>query len=281
MATIRRCLILASASLLFLAFSGPAVADTSVSARLKAQNGSGAGGSVALTAANSGKLTVVIRAHGLVPGQPHAQHIHGTAGGTHFMCPSLANDKDGDGYLTNEEAAGEYGTIFLALTTSGDASPDSGLAMDRMPVANSSGKVTYRRTFTADQVPDEVISNLSQLHVVQHGIDVNNNDRYDLRSLGESTFAKNLGVAGVPEEATNPTTCGVVTGAGSPTHPHGGPETGGGDDAESNSAMAAGGLLLLALGAALIVGRGFQVRRGHTNLGYTSGCVRDLRMVVR
>jgi hypothetical protein len=38
----------------------------------------------------------------------------------HFMCPTLANDKDGDGILTNEEAVGEYGTTYLPLTTSGD-----------------------------------------------------------------------------------------------------------------------------------------------------------------
>jgi hypothetical protein len=33
---------------------------------------------------------------------------------------------------------------------------------------------------------------------VQHGLDVNGNDKYDLEGLGESTFAKSLGVSGVP-----------------------------------------------------------------------------------
>ena len=76
-------------------------------------------------------------------------------------------------------------------------------------------------------VPDGLLEHLSSLHVVQHGIDVNNNDKYDLAALGESTFAKNLGVAGVPEEATNPASCGVVQGAGAAKPARGGVETGG------------------------------------------------------
>jgi hypothetical protein len=171
----------------------------------------------------------------------------------------MASDKDGDGYLTNEEATGEYGTIFLSLTTSGDASAGSGLALDRMPVADSSGRLEYERTFEAGDVPAELLSNLSEVHVVQHGIDVNDNDRYDLRGLGESTFAKNLGAAGVPEEATNPATCGVVTGAGSAHPPMGGPETGGGTAAgESTVPLAVGGVLLLVVSGALFGARSFR-----------------------
>ena len=53
-------------------------------------------------------------------------------------------------------------------------------------------------------VPDGLLDHLSSLHVVQHGIDVNNNKKYDMAALGESTFAENLGKSGVPEEVTNP-----------------------------------------------------------------------------
>jgi hypothetical protein len=256
---IRKSLILTGVWVVLIAVgSGPALADTTVEARLEAQNGSGATGSATLTATDDGRLTVVIRAEGLVPGQPHAQHIHGTAGGSHFMCPSMANDEDGDGYLTNEEATGEYGTIFVALTTNGDASADSGLALDRMPVADSSGRVKYERTFEADEVPAALLANLSEVHVVQHGIDVNDNGRYDLKGLGESTFAKNLGAAGVPEEATNPASCGVVTGAGSAHAPRGGPETGGAAATEGDVPLAVGGVLLLGVSAALIAVRSLR-----------------------
>src|SRR6187549_2254508 len=103
------------------------------------------------------------------------------------MCPTLAaNDKNHDGILTNEEAVGEYGAIYLPLTTRGDVSAASALALDRMPVADSKGVLNYRRTFTAAEVPDALLSHLSQVHVVEHGIDVNHNDKYDLAGLGES-----------------------------------------------------------------------------------------------
>ena len=252
---------LLAAGLLLVPLGGPASADTTVRARLQAVNESGVSGVVTLTGRSDGSLTVAIRARGLVPGVPHAQHIHGSVGGEHFMCPSAADDTDGDGVLTNEEAAGEYGTIFLSLTTRGSASPDSGLALDRMPVATSSGELQYRRTFAPDQVPDELLSHLADVHIVVHGIDANGNDTYDLDALGESTFAKNLGLPNVPEEGTNPAACGVVTGAGAPLHPEGGPETGGAaPEAGSASPSPVGGIALIVTAAVLLVGAG--LRRG-------------------
>jgi hypothetical protein len=167
----------------------------------------------------------------------------------------MASDENGDGVLTNEEAVGEYGDVFFALTTSGDASAESGLAVDRMPVADAEGDLEYRRTFAADMVPDDLLTHLSELHVVQHGIDVNGNGKYDLDALGESSFAKNLGIPGVPEEATNPATCGVVTGAGAPMAPHGGVETGGGSSGAPAASLGAVGALLLASSAGVLVWR--------------------------
>jgi hypothetical protein len=170
------------------------------------------------------------------------------------MCPSAANDTDGDGLLTNEEAAGEYGDVFFALTTRGDTSPKSGLALERMPVADASGNLDYERTFAASEVPEGLVEHLSQVHVVQHGIDVNGNGEYDLKGAGVSTFAQNLGVDGVPEEATDPASCGVVTGAKAPMSPHGGVETGGGTSSPLNVPVAAVGALLV-LGSLLVLSR--------------------------
>src|SRR5215213_11105844 len=157
MTKLRNSLLLAaSAALLCLPMS--ASADTTVKAKLVEQNDSGVSGTVTLTALNNGGLKVVIHSKGLVPDQPHAQHIHGSAHGGHFGCPTLKkNDKDGDGVLTNEEATGEYGTVFLALTTSGGATPQDGLAVDRMPVADSAGRLDYERTFSAKAVPDGLV----------------------------------------------------------------------------------------------------------------------------
>jgi hypothetical protein len=171
------------------------------------------------------------------------------------MCPTLKNDVDGDGILTNEEATGEYGTIFLALTTRGGATPQDGLDVTRMPVADSQGRLNYERTFSADSVPEGLLKHLSSLHVVQHGIDVNNNDKYDLAALGVSTFAQHLGAAGVPEEATDPASCGVVQGIGAAAAPHGGVETGGSPEAGWNGPLAAAGAALLVLSAGLLLSR--------------------------
>lgn len=247
----RNLLALAAASALLL-LPTSAAADTTVEARLVEQNGSGAGGTASLTALSDGGLKVVIRSQGLVPGQPHAQHIHGSTGGGHFRCATVAeNDTDGDGFLTNEEASGEYGSIFFPLTTRGGATPEDGLDLARMPVSAPDGRLDYERTFSADLVPDDLLEHLASLHVVQHGIDANDNDRYDVEALGVSTFAESLGATDVPEEATNPASCGVVEGAGAAEPARKGVETGGAPAPRRDAPLVAAGAALLLGSAAL------------------------------
>ena len=178
------------------------------------------------------------------------------------MCPTLkAADKDGDGVLTNEEGMGEYGLIYFPLTTTGSATPKDALAADRMPVADSKGRVNYERTFPADMLPDGLLEHLSELHVVQHGIDHNKNGKYDMDALGESTFAANQGKPGVPEEVTNPAACGVVQGAGAADPAKGGVETGGTPAPELNAPLAAAGAALLLLAAAFGISAAASSRR--------------------
>ena len=253
MTKLRNSLVLAAAAA-GLCLPTSAAADTTVNAKLMEQNGSGVTGSATLTAIGDGRLKVVIRSEGLVPGQPHPQHIHGSAHGGHFGCPTLdRNDSDGDGVLTNEEATGEYGTIFLALTTRGGATPEDGLDVARMPVADSQGRLNYERTFSADAVPNGMLEHLASVHVVQHGIDVNDNGEYDVDALGVSAFAKNLGVDDVPEEATNPASCGVVQGAGAGKSARKGVETGGAPVPELNAPLATAGAAVLLVAAAFAV----------------------------
>ena len=253
MTKLRNSLILIAAWAL-LCLPGSAQADTTVKAKLVELNGSGASGTATLTAMDNGGLKVVIHSQGLVPGVFHPQHIHGSGHGGHFMCPTLKeNDTDGDGYLTNEEGTGEYGTIFFALTTRGGSTPQDGLDPARMPVADSAGRISYERTFPAEMVPDGLLDHLSSLHVVQHGIDVNNNKKYDVDALGVSTFAKNLGKPGVPEEVTDPAVCGVVQGAGAAKPARKGVETGGAPAPTVNVSLAVAGATLLLLSTALLV----------------------------
>jgi hypothetical protein len=246
-----------AAALAILCLPMGAAADTTVKAKLAEQNGSGASGTATLTATDDGGLKVVIHSKGLVPGVFHPQHIHGTAHGDHFSCPTLKEaDKDGDGIITNEEGMGEYGVIFFPLTTSGGATatPQDALDPKRMPVADSKGRIDYERTFPKEMLPDGLLDHLSSMHVVQHGIDKNNNGKYDLDALGESTFAANQGKPGVPEEVTDP---------GSVWRRQGGRRSAQGERAgsrpaapqapEQNAPLAAAGAALLLLSAAFAV----------------------------
>src|SRR5215211_7909665 len=173
MSKLRNALILAAASAI-MCLPSSASADTTVKAKLVEVNGSGASGTATLTALDDGSLKVVIHAKGHVPGVFHLQHIHGSAHGGHFACPTLKkNDTDGNGVLQNEEATGEYGIIFFTLTTSGGATAGLKDALDakRLLVVDSKGRIKYMRTFSAGMVPDGFIKHLPTMHVVQHGID--------------------------------------------------------------------------------------------------------------
>lgn len=214
---------------------------------LEQLNDSGASGA-ALVSLEGDKLTVKIEAQGLVPGQPHAQHIHGSTDGHDFRCPDRSADKDGDGIVTTAEGLPTYGDINISLTTKGDTSKDSGLAVDRMPVADKNGKLTYSRTITVSQ---DVADHLKDLHVVQHGIDRNNDGKYDF-GAGKSELDPKL-----PQEATAPANCGMVKGAAVGSMPVGGVETGGGTTrgVESPGLLAAGGAAVLAAGGLFAVRR--------------------------
>lgn len=69
---------------------------------LRPLNDSGASGTARLSLQGR-QLTVQINAQGLVPGQPHAQHIHGSTTGHDFRCPDASADKNGDGIVTTAE----------------------------------------------------------------------------------------------------------------------------------------------------------------------------------
>lgn len=169
---------------------------------LRQLNDSGARGTAQLTL-DGRQLTVKIEAQGLVPGQPHAQHIHGSTTGHEFTCPDASADKNGDGIVSTAEGLPAYGDINISLTTKGDTTKASGLAVDRMPVADKNGNLSYSRTIAVSQA---VADNITRLHVVQHGIDPNGNGVYDF-GKGKSELDPKL-----PQEATAPATCGTIEG---------------------------------------------------------------------
>jgi hypothetical protein len=150
------------------------------------------------------RVEVEIKAWGLSPNLVHAQHIHGVGSNE---CPGkeARNDRKADGLIDTTEGLPAYGPIMVSLTTKGDASPASGLAVERFPVANSNGRLNYERTFwVGENFPRQVARNLNDFHIVIHGIDTNNNDVYDF-SAGKSDLDPSL-----PQEATVPATCGLI-----------------------------------------------------------------------
>ncbi|HSL56832.1 MAG TPA: DUF4214 domain-containing protein [Acidimicrobiales bacterium] len=158
------------------------------------------GGGTAEVTVSGGQATVIIEAADLSPAvAPHAQHIHGVIGAPN-QCPDPDTaDSDGDGIVTTAEGVPFYGGIQVALTTSGDMSPDSGLATDRFPVTEG-GAYTYERTFPIAQ---QIADSLGNHVIVIHGADLNASGEYD----GDARSSIN---PDLPLEATVPTACGEL-----------------------------------------------------------------------
>lgn len=159
-----------------------------------------ASGTTRITALPNGKVQVSVEAWGLTPGVPHAMHLHGVEAGTDRGCPDPSADADGNGLVNVLEGAPSYGGILASLTTSGDTSPGSALALDRFPVADATGYLSYTRTF----VDATALANADTAQVVVHGIDLNGNGAYDF-DAGPSELTP-----AAPLEATLPVLCGGI-----------------------------------------------------------------------
>ena len=195
--------VAASMVLASVAFAQSTSAQRTFKANLNPLNRSGAEGTAVLHKEGN-RLETRITSRGLAPKLPHAQHIHGFKQAV-SECPTLAASGS-DNLITTAEGQPSYGPIQVSLTTRGDTSPASGLAVSRFPVANSGGFVGYNRTLS---VPQSVANNLGKKAIVQHGVDLNHNGRYDFKSAGKSELDPSL-----PQEATIPANCGVINPVG-------------------------------------------------------------------
>lgn len=227
---------IAAAAFPLLAMTGASAAEGgSYQADLSALNASGVSGTGMVTL-DGNTATVMIEASGLLAGAPHAQHFHIGAQGT---CPTDADDKDGDGFVSVTEGAPFYGAIGSSLTLTGDTSPDSGLAIDRFP---TDGTISYERTF---EVTDDVHKafDAGTAVIVLHGVDKNGSGTYD------GDIKSDLDPS-LPMEATAPAACGGLKAAQMGTAPSGGAETGAGSTSGIENQGAIGVGALAAVGAA-------------------------------
>ena len=185
MTKLRNSLVLAAAAAL-LCLPTSAAADTTVKAKLVEVNDSGVSGTATLTALDDGGLKVVIRARGPRAGRvPRPAHSRDrTRGALQVPHPEgqrhrwrrSSHQRGGDGRVRRH---------LLSVDNQWWCDAEDALAADRLPVADSKGRLNYERTFPAEMIPDGLLDHLSELHVVQHGIDVNNNGKYDVEALGD------------------------------------------------------------------------------------------------
>ena len=143
-------------------------------------------------------VSVGVRATGLSP-LPHAMHIHGKDNPEVAFCPGADRRDDlvDDGLIETVEGLDDYGPVQVSLTTRGDTSTESTLALDRFPVASADGVLSYQRIF---RMPLEVSSRLEAKHIVIHGVDLNGNGAYEGRTTA----------LGAPLEADLPVACGEI-----------------------------------------------------------------------
>jgi hypothetical protein len=253
MRTSHKLAMMAVASLATAPFVGMGTAladDGDVNANLQpvALNGVSASGT-AWVQVRGTKISVKMQASGLLADSPHAAHIHFAADARH-ECPIASDDSDGSGTLNTTEGGPAYGTVVVALTTSGDTSPDSTLAVDRFDTAPG-GNLTYQRGSIT--VAPDVANAISagQAVVVVHGVDHNNDGKYDGSTMSDLDPK-------LPTEATDPAICGVLLAS-----PTGGPATGmGGASSGTDAGLLAlgGGLMLAAAGTGVVTARRARAR---------------------
>lgn len=223
----------------------PAAADSwSFQAELAPVNGSTAAGSAVVDVTGQ-EATVTVEVAGapaLFQGAPypHAQHIH--IGGQGVCAPPTA-DADGDGVVSSMEGEPWTGGIGTSLTTSGDTSPASAVAIDRFPAGDA---YTYQRTFPVDA---------ATLAALQSGTAVVNVHGADPAALSAAAQAKvNPMAPSLPLASDVPVACGVLT-AAQMAVPEGPADTGvetAGTGASTNGLVGTAVLGMLALGAAAV-----------------------------
>jgi len=231
---------------LAVAVPGTAVAAEPVSYEatlnpITANNVTGSGTAWVTVTGDSAEVKVQVS--GLLDGVPHAQHIHIDALG---QCPSAAQQHNGQASINVADGAPFYGAIGTSLTNAGDTSPAAGLAVTEFP---STGSYTYTRTFDLDP---NVVANLEKgtAVLVVHGVDYNNNGKYD-DVLGASELDPSL-----PAEATDPALCGAFTAMQMSGVPSGAADTGGGSTANTGgygAEIGVGAAALLAVGGAVVI----------------------------
>lgn len=233
-----------------LAGSPAMAADATYSSTLGQLNGTTGTGSITVDVTGDQaavKLQVSGLAETFMDGPyPHVQHIHGGAQG---VCPTAADDANGDGIVSVSEGAGRYGGILTTLTTSGATTPAEGLNLE---LGGQGGSYSVDRTITLDADTKAALEAGTAV-VVVHGLDP------ATAGVSEEVFASPSDLdPELPLGATSPALCGTLVKTQMGEMPAGGADTGVATSSSDSAGMIAlgGGLVLAAAaGGALVVRR--------------------------
>ena len=148
---------------------------------------------------NGNVATVTVTTSQLLDGAPHPLHIHA---GKKGICPTAAAARPHNGHLVISTLDGVpyYGPPVTSLTTTGNTSPKSILALNRFP---KTGNIHYTRRLTLT-APVAAYVRADNALIVVHGVDYNSNGVYD-NSLDRSDLKRSL-----PGELTTPALCGKL-----------------------------------------------------------------------
>ncbi len=144
------------------------------------------------------EVTVAMNVSGAAAGLPHPQHVHGALGTTN-ECPPPSADVDKDGFVSVAEGVPFYGGIQSTLSTGPDYSASAALT-GPFPTADDDGNYSYLETFA---IAPEQARDFGNLHVVIHGIDIDDSSAYD--GDKKSSLTDDL-----PFEVTVPAACGQM-----------------------------------------------------------------------
>lgn len=235
--TLRTLVPLAAAAVPLALLPAAAHADsgTSYQTTLNPVNGSGGSGMATLTV-HGDRATVDLSYTGLATTfggnpYPHVQHIHIGANGT---CPTMGDDKNGDGIVDTVEGQPDYGMVGTTLSTKGSTGPKAATDLKVVP---SGGSADYHRTFLLNSATMNALQSGTGV-VVVHGLDP------ATLSKKAQNEKSNL-VPSLPLAATAPALCGALT-----SMPTGGVATG------SGSTGGIEDLGLFAVGGGLVAGGG-------------------------
>ncbi|MGI8870253.1 MAG: hypothetical protein ACR2F6_15735 [Mycobacteriales bacterium] len=217
---------------------------------LSSINGSGGSGTAWITLHANDSADVNLKWSGLAGTfnggpYPHAEHIHVGGQG---RCPEPSVDTNGDGTISTTEGLKDYGGHMTSLTTKGDTSMSSALAIDRMPGGPST---TYQRTISLDSQTVAAVKGGTAVIVI-HGLDPSTLSK---KAQGEKSDLD----PSLPLAATSPALCGVLSAAQMSAMPNGSVATGGGSTSgtEDRAQLVAGAGAIVLAGA----GGAFAYRR--------------------